>query len=86
VTVGDALAGIYTRYCKSFCPCKFENTILIYFNSSLYNIVLLKKNYAYPQIDFSMINDELSEEFESSPKIEISIFMEIIQIFRVRQP
>ncbi|KAG2189685.1 hypothetical protein INT46_007501 [Mucor plumbeus] len=49
---------------------------------SLYNIVLLKKNHAYPQIDFSMINDELSEEFESSPKIEKSIFMEIIQIFR----
>ncbi|KAI9474074.1 MAG: hypothetical protein EXX96DRAFT_580495 [Benjaminiella poitrasii] len=49
---------------------------------SLYNIVLLKKNHAYPQIDFSMINDELSEKFESSPKIEKSIFMEIIQIFR----
>ncbi|KAL0090867.1 hypothetical protein F4703DRAFT_1835493 [Phycomyces blakesleeanus] len=49
---------------------------------SLYNIVLLKKNHAYSQIDFSMINDELSEKFESSPKIEKSIFMEIIHIFR----
>ncbi|KAI9476311.1 MAG: hypothetical protein EXX96DRAFT_596443 [Benjaminiella poitrasii] len=49
---------------------------------SLYNIVHLKKNHAYPQTDFSMINGKLLEEFGSSPKIENSIFMEVIQIFR----
>lgn len=75
---------IYIRYCKSFYPCTFENIILIYFDSSIYNIVLLKKPPTYSQINFSIINEQLSEEYQSGSNIEYSIFMEIIQIFRVR--
>lgn len=54
-----------------------------YIARSLNNIILLKKNQSYPEIDMSDLYKAMLDEYRNHEKVDQKTFTKIIEAFRV---
>lgn len=53
-------------------------------HSSLQNVVLLKKNHTYEQIDMEEFHKNMLDNYISDAKVERHIFKDVTELFGVR--
>lgn len=53
-------------------------------HSSLRNVVLLKKNHKYEQIDMDKLHENMLDNYISGVKVERHIFKDITELFGIR--